>query len=163
MKLAIYPGSFDPITSGHLDIILRASKIFDKLIIAVIKNPNKTPLFSVFERVDLLKKSTRGILNIEIDYFDGLLVKYASSKNAAAIIKGLRAISDFEIELQMALMNKNLQPEIETMFMMTNYKYSFLSSSMVKEIGKLGGNIEKLVPDIVLEDIRKKLNAAVEG
>jgi len=157
MKVAIYPGSFDPVTNGHMDVIRRASRLFDTLVVAVIKNPNKTPLFSVQERMEFLKKSTIDLPNVEIDHFEGLLVKYASQRNAQAIIKGLRAISDFEIELQMALMNRKLEPDIEILFMMTSYKYSFLSSSTVKEIGRLGGCIEQLVPGIVLSDIKSKL------
>jgi len=157
MRVAIYPGSFDPVTNGHMDIIKRSCRLFDKLIVAVILNPNKTPLFSVQERIRLLEKSVLEIPNVEIGHFEGLLVEYASRKNAGAIIKGLRAISDFEIELQMALMNRKLDSNIETLFMMTSYKYSFLSSSMIKEIGRLGGCISQLVPDIVLSDINAKL------
>lgn len=157
MRVAIYPGSFDPVTNGHMDIIKRSCRLFDRLIVAVIRNPNKTPLFSVQERIRLLQKSVNEIPNVEIDHFEGLLVEYASQKNAQAIIKGLRAISDFEIELQMALMNRKLDSNIETLFMMTSYKYSFLSSSMIKEIGRLGGCISQLVPDIVLSDIKSKL------
>lgn len=157
MRIAIYPGSFDPVTNGHMDIIERASRLFDTLIVAVIRNPNKTPLFSVQERVQLLQKALDEITNVEIDHFEGLLVEYASEKNAQSIIKGLRAISDFEIELQMAMMNRKLDPGVETLFMMTSYKYSFLSSSMVKEIGRLGGCISQLVPDVVLPDIKRKL------
>ncbi len=157
MRIAIYPGSFDPVTNGHMDIIERASRLFDTLIVAVIRNPNKTPLFSVHERVQLLQKALDEITNVEIDHFEGLLVEYASEKNAQSIIKGLRAISDFEIELQMAMMNRKLDPGVETLFMMTSYKYSFLSSSMVKEIGRLGGCISQLVPDVVLPDIKRKL------
>jgi len=157
MKVAIYPGSFDPVTNGHMDIIERSCKLFDRLIVAVITNPNKTPLFSVQERIRLLQKSVLEIPNVEVDHFEGLLVEYASKNNAQAIIKGLRAISDFEIELQMALMNRKLDSDIETLFMMTSYKYSFLSSSMIKEIGRLGGCISQLVPDIVLSEINAKL------
>lgn len=157
MRVAIYPGSFDPVTNGHMDIIKRSCRLFDRLIVAVILNPNKTPLFSVQERIRLLEKSVLEIPNVEVDHFEGLLVEYASRKKAEAIIKGLRAISDFEIELQMALMNRKLDSNIETLFMMTSYKYSFLSSSMIKEIGRLGGCISQLVPDIVLSDINAKL------
>jgi len=157
MRVAIYPGSFDPITNGHMDIIKRSCVLFDILIVAVISNPNKTPLFSVKERIELLQKAVAEIPNVTVDNFEGLLVEYASKKNAKAIVKGLRAISDFEVELQMALMNRKLNPSIETLFMMTSYKYSFLSSSLVKEIGKLGGCMSQLVPDIVLPDIKAKL------
>jgi pantetheine-phosphate adenylyltransferase, bacterial len=139
MKIAVYPGSFDPVTNGHMDIIVRSSKIFDKLIVAVAKNRNKTPLFTVEERMELLKKAVDGLQNVEVDHFEGLLVDFMRKKNAKVIVKGLRAISDFEYEFQMALMNRKLEPEVETVFMMTNYQYSFLSSSIVKEVGTLGG------------------------
>lgn len=156
-RVAVYPGSFDPITNGHLDIIKRASRIFDKLIVAVVRNPNKVSTFTVDERMDLIRKAVSGLPNIEIDHFEGLLVDFMKAKDAHVIIKGLRAISDFEYEFQMALMNRKLDPNIETMFMMTNYKYSYLSSSVVKEIGRLGGCIGELVPDVVLPDIQKRL------
>ncbi len=157
MKIAVYPGSFDPVTNGHLDIIKRASKIFDKLVVSVVRNHSKTPLFTVEERMNLIKKITQDLPNVEVDHFEGLLINYLKSKNANVIIKGLRAISDFENEFQMALLNRKLDPNIETLFMMTNYKYSYLSSSMVKEIGSLGGCIEELVPDKIIPDIIKKL------
>ena len=157
MKKAVYPGSFDPITNGHMDIIKRASRIFDKLIVAVVRNPNKVSTFTVNERMEFIRKTVAELPNVEIDYFEGLLVDFMKSRNAQVIIKGLRAISDFEYEFQMALMNRKLDPNIETMFMMTNYKYSYLSSSVVKEIGRLGGCIGELVPDVVLPDIQKRL------
>ncbi|MGI6189299.1 MAG: pantetheine-phosphate adenylyltransferase [Clostridiales bacterium] len=157
MKTAVYPGSFDPITNGHMDIIKRASRIFDKLIVAVVRNPNKVSTFTVNERMEFIRKTVAELPNVEIDYFEGLLVDFMKSRNAQVIIKGLRAISDFEYEFQMALMNRKLDPNIETMFMMTNYKYSYLSSSVVKEIGRLGGCIGELVPDVVLPDIQKRL------
>jgi pantetheine-phosphate adenylyltransferase len=158
MKTAVYPGSFDPITLGHLDIIQRSSRIFDKLIIAVVKNHSKKPLFSINERVNMIKKCVTDLPNVKVDHFEGLLVNYASLLGAQVIVKGLRAVSDFEYEFQMALLNRKMQPEIETMFMMTNHKYSYLSSSMVKEIAGLGGCIRDLVPDIILGDIKNKFH-----
>lgn len=158
MKICVYPGSFDPITNGHLDIINRAAKICDKLIVAVLKNSNKNPFFSLEERVKLLECVLNDNPNVSIDSFSGLLIDYMKKKNATAIIKGLRAVSDFEYELQMALLNKNLDPEIETLFMMTNINYSFLSSSAVKELASNGGNIEGLVPDCIKDEIEKKFS-----
>lgn len=157
MKICIYPGSFDPITNGHLDIIKRSSQLFDKVIVGIIQNPNKNSFFTLEERIDLIKKATSSIHNIEIDNFTGLLIDFAKKKNARVIIRGLRAISDFEYEFQMASMNHKLDPKIETVFMMTNIKYSYLSSSMVKEVGLLGGCIKDLVPEIINDDINRKL------
>lgn len=139
MKIAVCPGSFDPVTNGHLDIIERASQIFDQVVVGVLENPNKTPLFSVEERCDLLTSVTRYLPNVKIDYFHGLLVDFAEKHGAQVIVKGLRAVSDFEIEFQMALANKRLKPTIETMFIMTRHEYSFLSSSIVKQVFELGG------------------------
>ncbi len=156
MKIAICPGSFDPATNGHIDIIERSAKLFDKVIVAVLNNPNKQPLFSVEERVDILRKTCGSIENVEIDSFSGLLTEYAKSRNANAIVKGLRAVSDFEYELQMALMNKKLNPEVETVFMMTSSKYSYLSSSLVKEVARLGGCIRGLVPEVIESEIHKR-------
>lgn len=158
MKIAVYPGSFDPITKGHLDIIKRASKVFDKLIVGVLNNPNKNPMFTLEERVELIKKSTDELENIEVDCFSGLLIDYMIDNDINVIVKGLRAISDFEYEFQMALMNRKLNSEIETMFMMTNSDYSYLSSSLVKEVYKFGGCIDSLVPNIVLEKMKLKAN-----
>ncbi|NLI59986.1 MAG: pantetheine-phosphate adenylyltransferase [Clostridiales bacterium] len=158
MKIGIYPGSFDPITNGHLDIIRRSSKLFDKVIVAVVKNYSKKPLFSIEEREDLIHRSTRDLSNVEVDSFEGLLMDYIHEKNAKVIIKGLRAISDFEYEFQMALMNRKLDSDVETIFLMTSSEYSFLSSSLVKEVATLGGCITGLVPDNVLPDIYRKLN-----
>ncbi len=159
MKICVYPGSFDPVTNGHLDIIKRASGLCDKLIVAVLTNGSKNPTFTVDERISLLKRVTDDINNVEIESFSGLLVDFIKQKNANAIIKGLRAVSDFEYELQMALLNKILDPEIETLFMMTSINYSYLSSSSVREIARHGGNIEELVPETIKEDIMKKFNS----
>lgn len=156
MKTFIYPGSFDPVTNGHLDIIERASKICDKLIVAVLVSHNKIPLFAMEERVDLLRRVVGDCHNVEIECFSGLLVDFVKKNQADVIIKGLRAVSDFEYELQMALLNKKQSPEIETLFMMSNINYSFLSSSMVKELARYGGNIKGLVPQCIEEDIVNK-------
>jgi len=158
LKIGVYPGSFDPVTNGHLDIIERASKIFDKLIVAVLVNPNKTPVFDIEERVELLKETTEHLPNVEIKAFKGLLIDFMKQENAKVIVKGLRAVSDFEYEFQMALLNKKLEPSIETIFMMTNSKYSYLSSSMVKEVARFGGCIEDLVPEKIAKKVMKKLN-----
>jgi len=156
LKIAVCPGSFDPATNGHIDIIKRSGELFDKVIVAVLNNPSKQPLFSVEERVELLKKTCCSMENVEIDSFSGLLIEYAKSRNASVIVKGLRAVSDFEYELQMALMNKKLNPGIETVFMMTSSKYSYLSSSLVKEVAKLGGCIKGLVPETIEGEIYKR-------
>jgi len=156
MNTFIYPGSFDPVTNGHLDIIERASKICDKLIVAVLINHSKNALFTVDERVDLLKRAVKDCNNVEIECFSGLLVNFVKNKQANVIIKGLRAVSDFEYELQMALLNKNQAPDIETLFLMSNINYSFLSSSMVKELARYGGNIKGLIPECIEEDILYK-------
>ena len=157
MKIAVYPGSFDPVTNGHLDIIERSSKIFDIVIVSILKNSKKQPMFSIDERIDFLKKVTKNYNNVEIDCFSGLLVNYMKQKNASVIIKGLRAVSDFEYEFQMALMNNKLEPGIETLFMMTSSQYSYLSSSVVKEVASLGGCLKELVPDEIISQIKKKL------
>ncbi len=156
MNIGIYPGSFDPITYGHLDIITRSAKLFDKLIVAVLSNPQKQPLFTVEERLEMIKESVKDIKNIEVDSFSGLLVDFARLKQAKVIVKGLRAVSDFEYELQMALMNNKLDGEIETIFIMTSSKYSYLSSSIVKEVSRFGGCIKGLVPPIVEKQLKQK-------
>ncbi|GKX66269.1 pantetheine-phosphate adenylyltransferase [Inconstantimicrobium mannanitabidum] len=157
MKIAVYPGSFDPITNGHLDVIERGTKIFDKLIVAVLINDAKKGLFDYEERVELIRKVTKHLPNVEVECFDGLLVDFMEQKDATVILKGLRAMSDFEYEFQMALMNKKLDNEIETLFMMTNAQYSYLSSSAVKQVVKFGGCIKGLVPDIVIPALVKKM------
>jgi pantetheine-phosphate adenylyltransferase len=165
-RIAVYPGSFDPVTLGHLDIIERAAKQFDRLIVAVLNNMSKTPLLTVHERTELLRKVTSHIPNVEIDYFRDLLINYMKSKNASVIVRGLRAVSDFEYELQLASMNRKLSGNVETFFMMTNPKYSYLSSSIVKEIARFNGPIGELVPKVVEEAVVRKmreLNEQQEG
>lgn len=157
-RTAIYPGSFDPVTNGHLDIIERGSRTFDRLIVAVLENPRKNALFTAKERLKMLNIVLERFSNVEVDYYQGLLVNYADKKNAQVIIKGLRAISDFEYEFQMAMINYKLNPSIETMFMMTSSKYSYLSSSIVKEIASYGGCIKELVPEELYEMILAKFN-----
>ncbi len=156
MNIGIYPGSFDPITYGHLDIIQRSLKLFDRLIVAVLSNPRKKPLFTVEERIEMIRDSVHDIPNVEIDSFSGLLVDFAKLKKARVIVKGLRAVSDFEYELQMALMNKKLDERIETIFIMTNSKYSYLSSSVVKEVSSLGGCVATVVPPLVEKRLKQK-------
>ena len=155
-KKAIYPGSFDPITNGHVDIIKRALQIFDKIIIAVLENPQKEPLFTTKERMDMIKEIFADRKDVEVKAFHGLLVEFAKKNNAKIVIRGLRAISDFEYEFQMALMNRKLNPKIETFFMMPNVKYSFLSSNLVKEVFELGGCLQDLVPGQVENKLREK-------
>ncbi|MDD2482348.1 MAG: pantetheine-phosphate adenylyltransferase [Lutispora sp.] len=157
MKIGVYPGSFDPVTNGHLDIIERGAKLFDKLIVGVLINNNKSPLFSLEKRIEFLEYSCKGIPNIEVESFSGLLIEFMKNKNAKTIVKGLRAVSDFEYEFQMALMNRKLNPEIETIFMMTNNKYSYLSSSLIKEVAKFGGCVKGLIPEIVEKELYKKI------
>ncbi|MGH9632857.1 MAG: pantetheine-phosphate adenylyltransferase [Bryobacteraceae bacterium] len=155
--VGIYPGSFDPITNGHLDLIERGSKLADRLVVSVLRNEQKQPLFSVTERVEMLREVVVGFDNVEVDFFDGLLVDYATQKQARLIIRGIRAISDYEHELQMALMNRRLRPEIETVFLMAGEAYSFISSKLVKEVIRLGGNISDLVPPVVETRLRNRL------
>jgi pantetheine-phosphate adenylyltransferase len=154
---AIYPGSFDPVTNGHLDLITRGALIFDQLIVAVAPNLEKEPLFAVKERVEMLESLTFEWKNVEVDTFNGLLVEYARSQNASVIVRGIRAVSDYEYELQMAMMNRKLEPEIETVFMLPAEPYSYLSSRLVREIARLGGPVKDLVPPIVAERLRAKV------
>lgn len=162
MNIAIYPGSFDPITKGHLDIITRGSKIYDKLIVAVLVNMDKKCLFSIEERVELIKKVTKNLKNVEVLSFDGLLVDFARLNNSKVILKGLRTMSDFEYEFQMALMNSKLDSEIETVFMMTSSAYSYVSSSAVKQVAKFGGSIEGFVPEELIDEVIRKFNVKRE-
>jgi pantetheine-phosphate adenylyltransferase len=155
-NIAVYPGTFDPITYGHLDIIERASKIFDKVIITIALNTNKEPLFSKEERKDMILKVTKAFKNIEVDSFDGLLVDYAVKKKSNTIIRGLRAVSDFEYEFQMSLTNRKLAPKINTIFLMPNEKYTYLNSSLVKELAKFKGKINCFVPDYVRKKLEEK-------
>lgn len=157
MRVAIYPGSFDPITNGHLDIITRGSKVFDKLIVGVLVNVDKVGLFPIEERVELIKRVTGHLDNVEVVSFNGLLVDLAKKNDARVILKGLRAVSDFEYEFQMALMNSQLDSEVETLFMTTSAANSFLSSSSVKQVAKFGGKINGLVPDEIVDDVIRKI------
>src|SRR3954447_14722722 len=157
MRRAIYPGSFDPVTNGHLDVIERARKLFDEVIVAVAHNDQKQPLFSLEERIDLLRATVDGAKNVEIAPMNGLLVNFAVARKATAVIRGLRAISDFEFEFQMALMNRKLNAKVETIFLMPKEEYTYLSSRIVKEIARLGGDVAKFVPAPVAEALRKKL------
>ena len=156
MRTGIYPGSFDPVTLGHFDIIERSSKIFDRLIVGVLQNSSKSPLFSVEERVNMLRKVTEGLDNVEIMSFNGLLVDFVRANEASVVVRGLRAITDFEYELQMAQMNRVIAPEVDTMFLTTNLKYSYLSSSTVKEVARYGGDISSFLHPLVAEEVRKK-------
>jgi len=155
-KIAIYPGSFDPLTNGHVDIIQRGSRFFDRIVIALLINLEKAPLFNVPERVAITREVFRDWSNVEVDTFDGLLVDYARARKATVIVRGLRAVSDFEFEMQMALMNRRLAPDVETMFMMPAEPYTYVSSRLVKEVVALGGSVNGLVPEIVERRLREK-------
>ena len=157
MKIAICPGSFDPVTLGHVDIITRASELFDKVIVAVLVNSEKTPWFTIEERTYLLKKATGSVPNVEVAGFNGLLVDYCKQRNATAIVKGLRAVSDFEYEFQMALTNRKLDREVETVFLTTSSEHMYLSSSIVKQVGLLGGDISPFVPNCVHDEILNRI------
>jgi pantetheine-phosphate adenylyltransferase len=157
MRTAIYPGSFDPLTNGHLDVVQRAARLFDRVIIAVAENDSKHPLFTQAERIELVQKSVARLPNVKTDSFNGLLVEYVASKKAHAIVRGLRAVSDFEFEFQLALMNRKLDESIETIFMMPKDTYTFLSSRIVKEIARLGGDVSSFVPAHVQTALQDKL------
>ena len=158
VKIAVYPGSFDPLTNGHLDVIIRASKLFDRLLVSVISNPNKHPLFTLPERLDILKKILKPISNVAVDSFSGLLVDYMEANRASIIVKGLRAVSDFEYEFQMALTNRKLAPTVETIFLMPNESYAYLSSRLIKEVAFLSGDVGAFVPPVVVEALKRKFN-----
>ena len=155
--IAIYPGSFDPVTNGHLDLIERGTKIFGRLVVAVLRNTEKAPLFTLAERVEMMIEATRGFPNVEVDAFDGLLVEYARKLEAHILLRGIRAVSDYEFELQMAMMNRKLEPKLETVFMLPGEAYSYLSSRLVREIAKLGGPVNGLVPPGVEQRLRAKV------
>lgn len=156
MRIGIYPGSFDPVTLGHLDIIKRSAKMVDKLVIGVLNNSKKTPVFSVEERKSMLEKVTKDIPNVQVEAFQGLLVDFVKEQNATVIFRGLRAVSDFEYELQMAQLNRNLSPEVDTLFLATSVEYAYLSSSSVREVAKYHGDISSMVPEELLEEIKEK-------
>jgi pantetheine-phosphate adenylyltransferase len=156
--LAIYPGSFDPVTNGHLDLIERGAKIFDRLVVSILRNFDKEPLFTIDERVEMLREVTRPWANVEVDAFSGLLVDYARLREANVILRGIRAVSDYEYELQMAMMNRKLNKNVETVFMVPAVSYSYISSSVVREIARLGGSITDFVPPVVEERLRAKIS-----
>jgi pantetheine-phosphate adenylyltransferase len=156
--LAIYPGSFDPLTNGHVDIISRGARLFDRIVVAILVNAEKSPLFSMDERVEIAREVFKPQPNVEVDTFDGLLVDYVERRGAQVIVRGLRAVSDFEFEFQMALMNRRLQPNVETVFMMPAEQYTYISSRLIKEVFKLGGRVDGLVPDLVQKRLRDKVS-----
>lgn len=161
IRVGVYPGSFDPLTNGHLDIIKRASKIFDKLIVGVLRNSQKNSMFTMEERVQLIKKSVAAesdIENVEVVMFEGLLVDFVKNSGASTIVRGLRAVSDYEYELQMAMLNKHMNEEIDTIFFMTDIKNSFLSSSIIKDVAKNHGDISGLVPEVIVDDVKNKMS-----
>ncbi len=155
-KIAIYPGSFDPITNGHLDILKRGLTLFDKIIVAILHNPGKKCLFDLNERIEMLEKSLEDTPQVEIGTFDGLLVDYAKQQKACAILRGMRAVSDFEYEFQLALMNRHLNRKIQTVFLMTSFRWIYISSSIIKEAAQFGGNIENMVPEVVNQKLKEK-------
>jgi pantetheine-phosphate adenylyltransferase len=155
--LAVYPGSFDPLTNGHVDIITRGSRLFDRIVVAILVNPDKSPLFEMSERVDIARAVFKDLPNVEVDTFEGLLVDYVERRGAHVIVRGLRAVSDFEFEFQMALMNRRLNGKIETVFMMPAEQYTYISSRLIKEVFSLGGRVHGMVPDMVEERLRRKV------
>ena len=161
--IAIYPGSFDPITNGHLDLIQRGSRLFDRLIVSILRNESKSPLFSAEERMEMLCEVVQGYANVEVDSFNGLLVDHAEKRGAQVLLRGIRAISDYEYELQTALMNRRLRPTLETVFLLSNEAYSFISSRLVKEVFSLGGNITGLVPPSVEQRLHRKFKSKPGG
>jgi len=156
--LAIYPGSFDPVTNGHLDLIERGAKIFDRLVVAILQNAEKSPLFTLSERIEMLREVTRPFSNVEVDSFRGLLVEYARRRGARVLLRGIRAVSDYEFELQMAMMNRKIESGLETVFMLPAAEYSFLSSRLVREIAQLGGSVAGLVPPAIEDRLRTKVS-----
>ncbi len=160
MRTAIYPGSFDPLTNGHLDVVQRAAKLFDRVVVAIAKNESKNPLFTLNERLALVKQAVKHLPNVEADAFDGLLIEYVARRKAHVVVRGLRAVSDFEFEFQLALMNRKLNENIEAIFMMPKDTYTFLSSRIVKEIARLGGDVSPFVPAHVQSALTKKFNRA---
>jgi pantetheine-phosphate adenylyltransferase len=162
-RLAVFPGSFDPLTNGHVDIILRSARLFERIVVAVLVNQEKKPLFSADERVGIIREVFREYTNVEAESFEGLLVEYARRRRASAIIRGIRAVSDYEYEFQMALMNRHLEPMLETVFMMPAEQYTYLSSRLTKEVFNLGGNVGGLVPPAVEQAMRRKHEAGVRG
>jgi pantetheine-phosphate adenylyltransferase len=158
-RIAIYPGSFDPVTNGHLDIVERGLKVFDKIVVVILKNPKKLFLFSLEERLEMLRESVQDFSGVEVDAFDGLLMDYAAGRGAHAVLRGLRALSDFEFEFQMALMNRRLNRDIQTVFLMTGMRWIYTSSSIIKEAAQFGGDVEGMVPPLVLERLKSKYPA----
>lgn len=161
MRTAVYPGSFDPLTNGHLDIIRRGTRLFDRILVAVLENEGKSPLFTVAERMELIARCTSGIPGVEVHSFSGLLVDFMKKHHAGAVVRGIRAVSDYEYELQMAMMNRELNPQVETIFMLPALEYTYVSSRLVKEVFRLGGDVGRLVPPAVLESLKGRLPVSV--